>query len=186
MKLPLEQPQFHWYFVDETALLSGSLEIEIHGAGGRDTVLTVFRDGRMAPGWEPITRDSRGIYFGFTGGGQVWTEPEDSLVIRLRVSEDLDGVGAHRTGVLRKGEYEAVASYSHLTGHPGVFRLRASDEPTAFIGCWRTKWKLDVTREHGWMGSVANEPDSTGDGFGRRVLKRALAPKGTDGFRCGD
>ena len=184
MKLPLEQPEFHWFFVDEQALLSGSLEIEMHGAGGRDTVLTVFGDGRMAPGWEPVSRDSRGVYFGFTGGGPVWTEPDDSLVIRLRVAEDLDGVGAYLTGVLRKGEYEAVASYSLLTGHPGIDLFQASDEPTAFMGCWRPKWKLDVTSERGWKGSAADERDPGGDGWRGRVEERAFAPRGTDGFRC--
>ena len=81
IKLPLEQPRFHWYFLDEAALLRGSLEIEIHGASARDTVLTVFREGRFGPGWEPISRARGGVYFGFVGGGHVWTEADRKSVV---------------------------------------------------------------------------------------------------------
>lgn len=141
MKLPLQQPRFHWYFLDEPALLSGSLEIEIRGASGRDTTLTVFRDSQMAPGWSPMSRDERGIYFGFVSGGKIWTEPRDSLVVTLVVTQDLEGIGAHRKGRLPKGRYRAVASYRHLTGHPDFGLPGSTAEPTAFVGCWHSKWE---------------------------------------------
>jgi len=180
----LEQPRFHWYFFDEASLLSGSLEVEIHGANGRDTVLTVFRDGRFASDWRPISRRRGGVYFGFVGGAGTWTEARDSLVVRLKVADDLRGIGPHHEGVLRAGEYQAVASYSHLTGHPFIKLLQASKDPTAFIGCWRNTWKLDVTREEGWMGPAAEEQDPFGAGWPGRVMRYALGEVGTDGFRC--
>jgi len=184
MKLPLEQPQFHWYFRDEAAFLEGSLEIEIHGAHGRDTVLTVFSQGEMAPGWRPISRDERGIYFGVIGGGGVWTEPRDSLVVRLRVARDLAGVGAYRKGVLPKGQYEAVASYMNLIGVGGVSSLGKSKAPTAFVGCWRTRWPLEVTSEKGWLGPVAEEERVFPAGWRGWVLRRLAGRYGTDGFPC--
>jgi hypothetical protein len=184
IKLPLEQPRFHWYFLDEAALLRGSLEIELHGAGGRDTLLTVFREGRFGSGWEPISRRRDRIYFGFVGGGHVWTQARDSLVVRLRVAEDLDGIGAYQGGVLREGVYEAVASYSHLTGHPSFRLFRRPEGPTAFVGCWRSTWKLDVTSDRGWMGAADEEQDQFSEGWMGQVMRYAFGEVGTDGFRC--
>ncbi|MCJ7630069.1 MAG: hypothetical protein MUO50_16975 [Longimicrobiales bacterium] len=184
MKLPLQQPRFHWYFLDEAALLSGSLEIAIHGASGRDTTLTVFSDGQMTPGWSPMSRDKRGIYFGFVGGGKNWTEPGDSLVVTLVVTKDLEGIGAYRKGILPKGRYRAVASYSRLTGHPDFGLLRRNGEPTASVSCWRSRWQLDVIEERGWIGAVTEEEGPSGGGWLGKMEKWALGPRGTDGFRC--
>lgn len=184
MKLPLQQPRFHWYFSDEPALLSGSLEIAIHGASGRDTTLKVFSDGQMAPGWSQISRDNRGIYFGFVGGGKIWTEPGDSVVVTLVVMEDLEGLGAYRGGVLPEGQYRAVASYNRLTGHPDFGLLGRDREPTAFVGCWRSKWQLDVIEERGWIGAVTEEEGPSRDGWLGKMEEWALAPRGTDRFRC--
>ena len=184
MTLPLQQPRFHWYFVDEPALLSGSLEIAIHRASGRDTTLTVFSDGQMAPGWSPISRDKRGIYFGFVNGGKNWTEPQDSVVVTLVVTEDLEGIGAYRRGILPEGRYRAVASYNLLTGHPDFGLVRGHGEPTASVGCWRSKWQLDVIEERGWKGAVTEEGSPLGGGWLGKMEEWAFAPRGTDRFRC--
>ena len=184
MKLPLQQPRFHWYFENEAALLGGSLEIRIHGASGRDTTVTVFDQGLVAPGWSPISRDRRGIYFGFLGGGTIWTEPGDSLVVTLVVTQDLDGIGAYQKGILRAGRYRAVASYGRLTGHPDFGLLGRNKKPTAFVGCWRSKWPLDVTEERGWKGTMPEEGSPSAGGWLGRVEKLVYGPRGTDGFRC--
>jgi hypothetical protein len=184
MKLPLEQPRFHWYFQDESAFLAGSLKIEIHRDSRRDTTLTVFEAGHFAPGWAPINRDQRGIYFGFVGGESIWTEPADSLVVTLEVTHDLQGIGAYRKGVLSAGRYQAVASYGRLTGHPDFGLLGRHREPTAFVSCWRSQWPLQVTEDRGWQGSVAEQPNPFGDGWVGRMEARLLAPHGTDGVRC--
>lgn len=184
MKLPLKQPRFHWYFQDEVALLAGSLQIEVHRGSGHDTILTVFETGHLSPGWAPISRDQRGIYFGFVGKGPIWTEPADSLVVTLKVTHDLDGIGAYRKGVLREGSYRAVASYSRLTGHPD-FRLLGRDrDPTAFVSCWRSKWELEVTEERGWQGSLAEEGLPSEQGWLGKIEEQLFGPRGTDGFRC--
>ena len=184
MKLPLQQPRFHWYFSDEPALLSGSLEIAIHGASGRDTTLTVFSDGQMAQGWSPISRDHRGIYFGFVGGEKIWTDPSDSVVVTLVVTEDLEGIGAYQRGILPEGRYRAVASYDLLTGHPDFGLVRRDGEPMASVGCWRSKWQLDVIEERGWRGAVTEEESPWRGGWRGRIERWAFAPRGTDGFRC--
>jgi hypothetical protein len=184
MKLPLQQPRFHWVFADEPALLSGSLEIAIHRASGRDTTLTVFSDGQMAPGWSPISRDERGIYFGFVSSGVTGTEPRDSVVVTLVVTEDLEGIGAYQRGILPEGRYRAVASYRLLTGHPDFGLVRRHGDPTAFVGCWRSKWQLDIVEERGWMGAVTEEPGPSGGGWVDRIREWAVGPRGTDGFRC--
>lgn len=187
LKLPLDEPRFHWKFWDQDALLAGSLEIAIHGDQGRDTVLTVFSEGSMAPGWEPI-ETSRGegeIYFGFIGDVQVWTDPEDSIVVRMSVVGDLDGIGRYHRGVLRRGEYEAVASYSVLTGHPriGVFE---QEDPRAYIGCWRAEWSLDVTADEGWRGAGDEDSDRVVGGRLGDLLEFAFGDRGTDGYRCAE
>jgi hypothetical protein len=185
MKLPLEQPRFHWQFADREALLAGSLEIAIHGADGRDTVLTVFRDGAWAPGWRAI-ESSRGvgeIYFGFVGDVGVRTHPKDSVVVRLRAVEDLDGIGAHRRGVLPTGEYQASASYSNLIGHPLIPLFPTGRSPVAYIGCWRETWDLDVTEEAGWRGALSEDRPFVLATRLSSVFDNAFE-RGTDGDRC--
>ena len=184
MKLPLKQPRFHWYFTSEAALLNGSLEIEIHRTNGHDTTVTVFNEGRVAAGWRPMARDQRGIYFGFVGGGAIWTEPKDSLVVTLVVPQDLDGIGAYQKGILRAGQYRAAASYSHLTGHPDFGLFGRNKQPTAFVGCWRSKWQLDVTEEAGWKGAAPEEGKASSGGWLKEVDALLHGPRGTDGFRC--
>ncbi|CAN5675951.1 hypothetical protein BH23GEM11_BH23GEM11_07060 [soil metagenome] len=190
MKLPLDQVRFHWNFLDEEALLAGSLEIEIHGATGRDTIMTVFREGAYAPGWKSIgTARAQGqvVYFGFIGDMDVWTHEKDSVVIRFHAAADLEGIGPHEQGVLRGGHYEATASYSLLTGHPGIRVLPLRQRPQAFIGCWRTTWEWELTENEGWMG-VREEPVAKAGLW--RWLEETFpiddAKRGTDGHRCVD
>ncbi len=57
MKLPLDLPRFHWQFASEDDVLAGRLEVAIARHDGPDTVLTVFRDGRMQEGWNAIDSD---------------------------------------------------------------------------------------------------------------------------------
>jgi hypothetical protein len=144
-----QQPRFHWFFRDESASLAGSLHIEIHRDGRRDTTLTVFEAGRLFPGWAPISRDQRGISFGFVGGGPTWMEPTDSLVVSLEVTEALEGVGSHRKGVFPKGRYRATASYGRLTGLPDFGLLGRNRQPTAFVSCWRSKWDSTSPKNEG-------------------------------------
>lgn len=183
IKLPLEGPRYHWYFGDEAALLKGSLRIDIRGASGRDTTLSVFDQGRMSPGWSFIGRRRDGAYFGFMGGGEIWTEPKDSVVVTLDVPEDLEGMGAYRQGVLRSGHYRAVASYGRLTGHPDFGLLGGRREPTAYVSCWRSKWPLVITEQRGWMGRASDEEQGRGGWLGK-LDEVISARRGTDGFRC--
>jgi len=187
MKLPLDLPRFHWQFASEEALLAGSLEIEIVGDEGRDTVLTVFRDGEMGEGWRAIDSD-RGegeVYFGFISDGRVPTHPDDSVIVRLEAVEDLHGMGRWYTAVLPSGTYEAVSSYGILTGHPTVaaFLEPERDDPTAYISCWRSRWPLQVTERRGWAGTPEDAEERFGGAFGF-LQKVAPADRGTDGTVC--
>lgn len=138
----------------------------------------------MATGWSPISRDNRGIYFGFVGGGTIRTELGDSVVVTLVVTEDLDGIGAYRRGILPQGRYRAVASYGNLTGHPNFGLFGRDGEPTAFVSCWRSKWQLDVIEDRGWMGAVTEEVRSSDGGLLRKMAGLAFGSRGTDRARC--
>jgi hypothetical protein len=138
----------------------------------------------MAPGWSPISRDERGIYFGFISDEKIWTEAGDSVVVTLVVTEDLEGIGAYRRGILREGRYRSVASHSLLTGHPDFGLVRRDGEPRAYIGCWRSKWPLDVIEERGWMGAATEEPSPQEREWPGKLAEWAFGPRGTDRFRC--
>jgi hypothetical protein len=189
MKLPLDLPRFHWKFADEAAVLAGSLELEMAGPDGRDTVLTVFRDGEMQPGWRAIETD-RGegeLYFGFIFDGQVPTHPRDSVIVRLEAVEDLAGKGRWHTAVLPEGTYRTVASYSTLTGHPTLASLvpgTDDDGPRAYVGCWRELWPLRISKPSGWAGTP-DDREERWYGGGPDFLSR-ISPeeRGEDGAVC--
>jgi hypothetical protein len=185
MKLPLDLPRFHWRFASEQALMAGSLEVEIVGRDGRDSVLTVFRNGEMGKGWRVIETD-RGegeTYFGFIYNGRVPTHHQDSVIVRFEAVEDLYGMGRWYTAVLPAGTYEAVSSYGILTGHPAVAGLPGRrTEPRAYISCWRSKWNLQVVERRGWMGTPEDEQKR----FGALSLIQRFTPadRGTDNAVC--
>ncbi|TVP78233.1 MAG: hypothetical protein EA352_02310 [Gemmatimonadales bacterium] len=186
MKLPLDDVRFHWKFFDKEAFLEGSLEVEIHGATGRDTVLTVFRDGEISPDWHPIDsqRGEGEIYFGFIGEVEVWTHRRDSVVVRLHAARDLEGIGRYEEAVLPEGSYEASASYSILTGHPRFRLFSQPSEPRAYIGCWRSKWEMELSGEPGWTGTRGEPEDSRFLARLAQMMPSVGAEQGTDGSRC--
>ncbi len=188
MKLPLDLPRFHWKFDSQAAVLAGRLEVEIRGHDGRDTTLVVFEDGAMSDGWRAIETD-RGegeLYFGFVSDVRVPTHPKDSVIVRLDVPQDLAGQGRWYTASLPAGRYEAVSSYSVMSGHPTLGSLlpwSGDDDATAYIGCWRELWPLRVTERQGWAGT----PEDAAERYGRTLsfLDRVTGgERGTDGRRC--
>ena len=182
-ELSLQRPRFHWFFRDESASLAGSLHIEIHRDGGRDTTLTVFEAGRLFPGWAPISRDQRGIYFGFVGGGPTWMEPTDSLVVSLEVTEALEGRFPSE-GSIPEGP---LPRHGIVWSSDRASRFRpAWAEPPAHRVCelLAVQMGLDVTEERGWTGPVAEEHRGVGRGRWGELGERLFGARGTDGFRC--
>jgi len=181
-KLPLAQPEFHWRFTDPDAFLGGRLTLRILRDGASESIV-VFDDGVISPGWVTTgSEDRAGIYFGFQSESQYLTSVRDSLEIELIAVDDLAGIGAQMSGVLRSGTYRATGSYLLLTDRASerwlplvatlegisveqletmpeaqalVARLRETSQamdPQAFIQCWSNTWTLEPTGD-GWLSA---------------------------------
>lgn len=153
LKLPLEQPRFHWRFESSAEFLSGKLTLRMI----RDdsvTELIIFDDGVISEGWQTIGEDRGGtIYFGFRSTDTYVTAPSDSLEIELEVLQDLEGEGQLYTGILPAGSYSSAGSYSGLNNRPWM--KNEDYVPWAFMQCWRELWPLVITSNDGWLGAEA-------------------------------
>lgn len=168
-KLPLEQPRFHWRFLEKDAFLAGSLMLRIIHDGAVESIV-VFQDGTIAEGWEPMAAVSgvnEEIYFGFTSSTRYATAPGDSLEIELVVVEPLAGIGAYQRGTLPAGRYLSTGSFSGF-----IYSM-------AFMECWRQPWSLTITAEEGWMTMPAAQRAA------RMLLASQLPDEmGLDGRSC--
>ena len=118
LKLPLEQPRFHWTFYSRRDFLAGKLVVRITRAGATQEIV-IFEAGVLGEGWEPMQSDSihpgaGEVYFGFMSTTKYPTAPGDNLEIELSVPSDLPGVGSFQAGVLPRGLYRSTGSYSLL------------------------------------------------------------------------
>jgi RNA polymerase sigma factor (sigma-70 family) len=172
LKLPLLQPRFHWTFVSQADYLAGELILRIK-QGDNITVITVFEQGRVSDGWQPmefpVNPKAGEIYFGFTSTQKYLTTPDDQLEIELHVVKDLDGIGALQTGILPAGVYKAQGTYSLITDEFQVHemfkamskefieKMREKMEYQVHCETWQTKWLLHITGEQGWFDDQQRE-----------------------------
>ncbi len=176
LKLPLQQPRFHWTFMSRKDFLSGNLLLRII-RDGESTEIVIFENGQFSDGWEamPLTQDpNRGeIYFGFISTRKYLTAPGDKLELELTVTKDLAGIGALQTGILPAGKYVSKGIYSGLIDEYDTTllgeelakegkgpsaeqeallnKLRAMCEYKAFLESWSDQWPLKITSQKGWL-----------------------------------
>ncbi len=109
------------------------------------------------------------------------------MTVRFDVPRDLHGEGRWYTATLPAGTYEAVASYSVVTGHPTLAAMvpgsRTDEDATAYIGCWRERWPLEIGERRGWAGTPEDREDGAG-GILSLVTRLAPDDTGTDGGPC--
>lgn len=150
-KLPLKQPEFHWYFNKKNELLSGSLTLYIEGKNSKYKIV-VFQSGSFSEGWAPITSDCKkedkineSIYFGFISSKKYMTTSEDKIRIELKVLKNLHGIGAFQQGFLRPGTYSSKCSFL-------IFNEDSTgeNEPIAYIDFYDEQWELNITKDKGW------------------------------------
>jgi hypothetical protein len=180
-KLPVEGARFHWRFLDPEAFLSGELTLRILNKG-HDQTLVVFRDGKIHDGWEMIgdARPDGSLYFGFATTHGIRTKADDSLVVTLKVTNDLLGRGPYSEGVLAAGVWQMTGTYSSLYGgrwNPIDLVVLHGRPPIAFMQCWKGVWPVTITKAEGWNG--AKPEDEVG------LFRRLSKPRGTDGSTCG-
>ena len=117
LKLPLQQPRFHWRFMSRKDFLSGKMLLRII-RDGESTEIVIFENGQFSDGWEamqpPPKLGKKEIYFGFVSTGKYLTAPGDKLELELTVPKDLAGIGALQTGILPAGKYVSKGTYSGL------------------------------------------------------------------------
>lgn len=176
LKLPLQQPRFHWRFMSREDFLSGKLLLRII-RDGESTEIVIFENGQFSDGWEsmslPQGPDRGEIYFGFVSTRKYPTAPRDKLELELTVTKDLPGIGALQTGILPAGKYTSQGTYSGLideydnaflakelakegkrsTGEQEALlnKMRQMVEHKAFLESWKDQWPLKITGEKGWL-----------------------------------
>lgn len=149
LKLPLEQPMFHWMFLNRKDLLSGKLVLRIK-RDSSTSELTIFNNGNFSNGWEAITFDLPRekaigeIYFGFISSNKYLTAPGDEVEIELTVVKDLEGIGRLQKGILKAGVYISKGKFA-------IFDESLSGEPIAIAEIWEKQWPLIITSEEGWL-----------------------------------
>lgn len=183
-KLPIDGTRFHWIFLDRRAFLSGELTLRIVNADrGRDETLVIFRNGRIAEGWQMIdgARGDSSAYFGFSTAHRFATAVGDSLILTLTAAEDLPGRGPYSQGTLAAGTWVATGTYTALYGrtlNPFHDLVRLGKPPIAFLECWDTTWVLRNASDDGWMGVKPVGEDDVS------FLQRLKPARGVDGRRC--
>ena len=176
LKLPLQQPRFHWGFMSRKDFLSGRLLLRII-RDVESTEIVIFENGQFSDGWEamqpPPKLGKEEIYFGFSSTGRYLTAPGDKLELELTVTKDLEGMGARQTGILPAGKYKSRGTYSWLVDEfdtsalgeelakeckmsspevEGLLnKLRAMSEHKAFLESWKDQWPLKITGQKGWL-----------------------------------
>jgi len=150
LKLPLLQPRFHWIFNSRKDFLSGKLVLRIIRNEKTDEI-TIFENGNMTDGWETMDALSDSlkgdIYFGFQSTKKYLTAPGDLLQLELKVTKDLDGIGAFETGILPAGTYTAKGVYGGL-----IDKGREQYKYKAFLeNNWSEQWSLKITGNKGWL-----------------------------------
>ncbi|MCK5594637.1 hypothetical protein KAI19_00490 [bacterium] len=166
LKLPLQQPAFHWTFMSKEKYLAGKLVLRIK-RGDKTTEITIFKDGKVTQGWKPMAMPQNPkageIYFGFESSTKYATAPNDTLEIELHVNKDLSGIGAIQIGILPKGIYKTQGTYSGLIDKYKVSesfkdvpketldKLKKMYEFKAFLENWKQQWELKITGDDGWL-----------------------------------
>ena len=176
LKLPLQQPRFHWTFMSREDFLSGKLVLRILQKGKLNEII-IFEGGQFSDGWEamPLAQDpNRGeIYFGFLSTRKYLTALGDELELELIVTKDLLGIGAFQTGILPAGKYKSKGTYSGLIDEYDTTllanelakegkkspneqetllnKIREMCEHKAFLESWKDQWPLIITSEKGWL-----------------------------------
>ncbi len=181
LKLPLKQPMFHWTFLNEEDLLSGTLILRI-ARGEESQQIVIFEKGAYSDGWQSMQFEKEGageVYFGFQSYRKYPTAPNDRLVLELTLEEDLEGIGAQERGNLPVGFYRSEGTYSGLIDEFDLTELQESltksEKPEAekeqtlaniremynhkaFLENWEQEWSLEITGGQGWLPPEAAAP----------------------------
>lgn len=176
LKLPLEQPMFHWVFSSREGFLAGRLVLRIKRNDELNEIV-IFENGKLSKGWAPMPFPSKaaktGIYFGFLSSRAYATAPGDKLELELTVVKDLPGIGALQAGTLPAGTYRSKGAYSGLIDEYDatemlkgleqvgkvdargreevVAKVREMYEHKAFLQSWKPQWPLTITADQGWL-----------------------------------
>lgn len=176
LKLPLQQPRFHWTFMSREDFLSGKLVLRII-RNSQSSEIVIFENGQFSNGWEamplPPAPDRGEIYFGFLSTRKYLTALGDELELELIVTKDLLGIGAFQTGILPAGTYTSRGTYSGLIDEYDTTllanelakegkkfpseqetllnKIREMCEHKAFLESWKDQWPLIITSEKGWL-----------------------------------
>lgn len=148
LKLPLEQPMFHWNFLSRKDLLYGKLTLQIKRNSTVNTI-TIIDNGKFCDGWEAIPfvlpENAIGeIYFGFISTNKYLTSPKDEVEIELTVTKDLEGIGRLQRGILKAGVYKSKGRFI-------IFDETNIGENNASLELWEQQWPLIITSEEGWL-----------------------------------
>ncbi len=183
LKLPLQQPVFHWAFKSRKDFLSGKLLLRII-RNGQAADIVIFENGRFSDGWEVMPwrqgPDRGEIYFGFISTRKYLTAPGDKLELELTAAKDLAGVGPSQTGILPAGKYVSRGTYSGLIDEYDttfwaeelakeakrtpdeqnalLSKMREQVEHKAFLESWLDQWPLKITGQKGWLPDEQASP----------------------------
>ena len=152
-KLPLQQPRFHWQFLEKNKFFEGELKLIITTSEQRKIEIPVFKDGVLSENWMPLSKAMypNAVYFGFYSQKQYLVTEMDKVQIILKNKNDLKGIGADFKGILKAGTYTSTNQFTlyHLEEHTG------EKDRYAFLGKdqWLTLWTMEKTSDQGWLAN---------------------------------
>lgn len=154
LKLPLEQPFFHWNFMSRKDLLSGKLVLKIKRNGTINRI-TIFNNGKFSEGWDVMPfnlpeNEIGEIYFGFISTNKYLTSLKDEVEIELTVTKDLSGIGRLWKGILKAGVYKSKGKFTIFKEYDELLPS-LSLELNATAEAWEEQWSLVITSEEGWL-----------------------------------
>jgi len=152
-KLPLQQPQFHWTFLEKNKFFEGELKLIITTPEQTKREILVFKDGVLSENWRPISKAiyPNSVNFAFHSQKQYLVSEMDKVQIILKNKNDVKGIGADSKGILKAGTYISTSQFDifHLeerTGKKDRFAFLVKDQ-------WHTLWTMEKTSDKGWMAN---------------------------------
>lgn len=83
------------------------------------------------------------MYFGFVSLNPFTVANGDHVEMLLTVSKDLEGIGPHRRGLLKAGDYQSACKFTVYSTDSDTALLRKEE--------WSPQWDVAITDSVGWM-----------------------------------